>query len=154
MKIIEKEVLSLQDKEVLLQLWNSEYPERLNYQTMDEFDLYLDALSEKNHYLLIDDEDKIKGWAFTFLRNDEDWFAVILNQDVQGTGKGSLLINELKKRKDSLNGWVIDHEKDVKQNKEKYKSPLLFYIKNGFVICTETRIENEKMSAVKINWKK
>lgn len=154
MKIIEKEVLSLQDKEVLLQLWNSEYPKQLNYQTMDEFDLYLDALSEKNHYLLIDNEDKIKGWAFTFLRNDEDWFAIILNQDVQGTGKGSLLINELKKKKDSLNGWVIDHENDVKQNKEKYKSPLLFYIKNGFVICTETRIENEKMSAVKINWKK
>lgn len=153
MKIIEKEVLSLQDKEVLLQLWNNEYPKQLNYQTMDEFDLYLDGLSEKNHYLLIDDKDKIKGWAFTFLRNDEDWFAIILNQDVQGTGKRSLLINELKKKKDSLNGWVIDHENDVKQNKEKYKSPLLFYIKNGFVICTETRIENEKMSAVKINWK-
>jgi hypothetical protein len=154
MKIIEKEVLSLQDKEVLLQLWNSEYPEQLNYQIMDEFDLYLDALSEKKHYLLVDDEDKLKGWAFTFLRNDEDWFAIILNQDVQGTGKGSLLINELKKKKDSLNGWVIDHENDVKQNKEKYKSPLLFYIKSGFTICTETRIENEKMSAVKINWKK
>lgn len=153
MKIIEKEVLSLQDKEVLLQLWNNEYPKQLNYQTMDEFDLYLDGLSEKNHYLLIDAKDKIKGWAFTFLRNDEDWFAIILNQDVQGTGKGSLLINELKKKKDSLNGWVIEHENDVKQNKEKYKSPLLFYIKNGFVICTETRIENEKMSAVKINWK-
>lgn len=153
MKIIEKEVLSLHDKEVLLQLWNNEYPEQLNYQTMDEFNLYLDALSEKNHYLLIDDEDKIKGWAFTFLRNDEDWFAIILNQDIQGTGKGSLLINELKKNKDSLNGWVIDHENDVKQNKEQYKSPMLFYVKNGFVICTETRIENEKMSAVKINWK-
>jgi hypothetical protein len=153
MKIIEKEVLSLQDKEVLLQLWNNEYPKQLNYQTMDEFDLYLDALSEKNHYLLIDAKDKIKGWAFTFLRNDEDWFAIILNQDVQGTGKGSALINELKKNKDSLNGWVIDHENDMKQNKEQYKSPLLFYVKNGFVICTETRIENEKMSAVKINWK-
>lgn len=152
MKIIEKEVLSLQDKESLLQLWNNEYPKQLNYQTMDEFDLYLDGLSGKKHYLLIDDDDKIKGWAFTFLRNDEDWFAIILNQDVQGTGKGSLLINELKKNKDSLNGWVVDHENDVKQNKEQYKSPLLFYIKNGFVICKETRIENEKMSAVRINW--
>ncbi|MEO6175987.1 MAG: GNAT family N-acetyltransferase [Flavobacterium circumlabens] len=154
MKIIEKEVLSLQDKEVLLQLWNNEYPEQLNYQTMDDFDSYLDALSDKNHYLLIDGEDKIKGWAFTFLRNDEDWFAIILNQDVQGKGKGSLLINQLKKNKDSLNGWVIDHENDVKQNQEQYKSPLLFYSKNGFVVCKETRIENEKMSAVKINWKR
>jgi hypothetical protein len=30
---------------------------------------------------------------------------------------------------------VVDHENDVKQNKEHYKSPLLFYVKNGFVIC-------------------
>ncbi|MEO7977870.1 hypothetical protein [Flavobacterium sp.] len=63
------------------------------------------------------------------------------------------MLNELKKNKKSLNGWVIDHENDIKQNKEFYKSPLLFYVKNGFVICEEKRIENEKMSGVKINWK-
>jgi hypothetical protein len=34
----------------------------------------------------------------------------------------------------------VDHENDVKQNKEHYKSPLLFYVKNGFVI--KKRIEN------------
>ncbi|RZJ51404.1 MAG: hypothetical protein EOO19_00690, partial [Chryseobacterium sp.] len=68
MEIIKKEFLSLQDKEALLQLWNNEYPEKLNYQTIDEFDVYLDALFEKQHYFLINDENKIKGWAFTFLR--------------------------------------------------------------------------------------
>jgi hypothetical protein len=152
MEIIKKEFLSLQDKEVLLQLWNNEYPEKLNYQTIDEFDVYLDALTEKQHYFLINDEGKTKGWAFTFLRDGEDWFAIILDKEIQGTGKGSLLMNELKKNKDNLNGWVIDHENDMKQNKEFYKSPLLFYVKNGFTICDETRIENQKMSGVKINW--
>lgn len=29
-----------------------------------------------------------------------------------------------------------------------------FYIKNGFTTLTEIRIENEKMSGVKINWKR
>ena len=29
-----------------------------------------------------------------------------------------------------------------------------FYIKNDFTILTEIRIENEKMSGVKINWKR
>jgi hypothetical protein len=38
-------------------------------------------------------------------------------------------MEELKKNKDSLNGLVVDHENDVKQNKEHYKSPLLFYVK-------------------------
>ncbi|MEO7977871.1 hypothetical protein [Flavobacterium sp.] len=68
MEIIQKEVLSLQDKEVILQLWNNEYSEKLNYQSIADFDLYLDGLSDKNHYLLINDENKIEGWAFTFLR--------------------------------------------------------------------------------------
>lgn len=57
-----------------------------------------------------------------FLREDEDWFAIILNHQVQGKGM-YLLINELKKKMTSLNGWVIDHENKVKQNTNKYKSP-------------------------------
>jgi len=78
---------------------------------------------------------------------------IILNSKIQGKGNGSLLINEIKKEKTSLNGWVIDQENEAKQNNELYKSPMPFYIKNGFTILTETRIENEKMSAVKINWR-
>ena len=153
MRIVQKVVLSLQEKEVLYQLWNTEYPEKLSYETIDGFDLYLTSLSNTKHYLLINEANKIKGWAFTFFRDDEDWFAILVDKNSQGSGKGSLLMEELKKNKNSLNGWVVDHENDVKQNKEQYKSPLLFYVKNGFVICQETRIENQKISAVKINWK-
>lgn len=47
MIILKNEILSDEDKEVLLQLWNNEYPEKLNYQTIDEFDVYPDALTEK-----------------------------------------------------------------------------------------------------------
>lgn len=86
------------------------------------------------------------------MREGEDWFAIILDSKIQGKGNGSLLINEIKKKNTSLNGWVIDNENEVKQNNEFYKSPMPFYIKQGFTILTETRIENEKMSAVKINW--
>jgi len=154
MRIVQEVVLSLQEKEVLYQLWNTEYPEKLSYETIDGFDLYLTSLSNTKHYLLIDEANKIKGWAFTFFRDDEDWFAILVEKSSQGCGKGSLLMEELKKNKSCLNGWVVDHENDVKQNNEQYKSPLLFYVKNGFVICQETRIENQKISAVKINWKK
>lgn len=87
------------------------------------------------------------------MREGEDWFAIILDHQIQGKGNGSLLINELKKNNSSLNGWVIDQENEAKHNKEFYKSPMPFYIKNGFTILTEIRIENEKMSGVKINWK-
>lgn len=153
MRIIEKEVLSLDEKETLCKLWNNEYPEKLSYNTIEEFDSYLNGLSNTKHYLLIDVTNKINGWAFAFLRDGEDWFAIIVDNQTQGKGKGSMLLQELKKEKNNLNGWVVDHENDMKQNGEQYKSPLLFYIKNGFIICNGTRIENEKISAVKINWK-
>ncbi|MCD0469397.1 GNAT family N-acetyltransferase [Flavobacterium sp. JAS] len=154
MRILRKEILSEEEKEVLRELWNNEYPARLHLKTSEDFELYLNGLSNTKHYLLFDDSNEIIGWAFTFLREGEDWFAIILNSKIQGRGNGSLLINEIKKRNSSLNGWVIDHENEIKENGDFYKSPITFYIKNGFTIITETRIENEKMSAVKINWKR
>jgi GNAT superfamily N-acetyltransferase len=153
MRIIQTENLSEEQKEVLRELWNEEYPARLHLKTIEDFESYLNGISNTKHYLLFDDSDKIIGWTFTFLRDGEDWFAIILNSKIQGKGNGSLLINEIKNEKTSLNGWVIDQENEVKQNNELYKSPMPFYIKNGFSILTETRIENEKMSAVKINWR-
>lgn len=154
MKIVEREILSEEEKEVLRELWNEEYPARLNCKTMQDFELYLNGLSNTKHYLLFDALDKINGWAFTFLREDENWFAIILNHQIQGKGNGTLLMNELKKNNTSLNGWVVDHENEVKQNAAHYRSPMPFYIKNDFTILTEIRIENEKMSGVKINWKR
>jgi GNAT superfamily N-acetyltransferase len=154
MKIIEKDVLTLEQKDSLMQLWNNEYPERLHLNTIEDFDLYLNGLANTKHYLLVDDSGKIIGWTFTFLREDENWFAIILDHQIQGKGNGSLLMNEIKSKNNCLNGWVVDHENEVKQNGDFYKSPMPFYIKNGFTIFAETRIENEKMSAVKINWKR
>jgi hypothetical protein len=78
MRIVDKVVLSLQEKEVLY--WNTEYPEKLSFQTIDCFDLY--CLSKTKHYLLIDEANKIKGWAFTF-RDDEDWFAIRVDKIVK-----------------------------------------------------------------------
>lgn len=153
MKIFRQQVLSSKRKESLLQLWNNEYPASLNHEAIHDFDLYLNSLSDAEHYFLLD-RNKIKGWAFTFLRENEDWFAIIIDSQIQGNGKGSLLIKELKKNNDNLNGWVIDHENEFKNNAAPYKSPLLFYVKNGFTVCSEIRMKNEKISAVKIYWKR
>lgn len=154
MRIIETQVLSLKQKDSLMQLWNNEYPAKLNLKTIEDFELYLNGLSETKHYLLLDDSDEIQGWTFTFLRENENWFVIILNSKIHGKGIGSLLMNEIKKNNTSLNGWVIDQENEIKHNATFYKSPLQFYIKNDFIICSEIRIENEKLSAVKINWKR
>nr|WP_294931564.1 GNAT family N-acetyltransferase [uncultured Flavobacterium sp.] len=153
MKIIKQEILSLEEKEVLREIWNNKYPAKLHLKTPEDFNLYLNGISNTKHYLLIDDSDKIIGWAFTFLRDGENWFAIIVDSKIQGRGNGTFLINEIKKNNTNLKGWVIDQENEVKQNEEIYKSPIPFYIKNGFEVLPDIRIENEKMSGVKIYWK-
>jgi hypothetical protein len=152
MKIIQTTSLTLDQKQLLFELWNSEYPEKIGYSELSGFEDFLDGLSNKEHYLGVDDENQIVGWAFTFFRENEDWFGIIIKSVMQRKGFGILLLEELKKNKLVLNGWVIDHSNDFKQNKEPYLSPLVFYTKNGFQVEKDLRIENEKISAVKIRW--
>jgi predicted GNAT family N-acyltransferase len=151
-KIIIKNKLNEQEKQQVLDLWNNEYPEKLSYNNLGEFDHYLKNLHNINHFLLTDNIDQILGWALTFERENEKWFAIILSEKVQGKGLGRKILEELKKVEPVLNAWVIDHNNDLKKNGQTYLSPLKFYEKCGFKIQTANRLELDKISAVKIKW--
>lgn len=153
MKISSTNQLNPEQKQQILQLWNNEYPKKLAYKSMAGFETYLGKLNNVNHFLLINDE-KIHGWAITFVRDNETWFAIILSENLHGKGWGTKVLNELKQYKNELNGWVIDHNNDRKINGSLYKSPLEFYIKNEFEVLPDIRLELEIMSAVKIKWTK
>jgi hypothetical protein len=154
MKIIQTQVLTLEQKESLFELWNAEYPERIGYKDLSEFQDYLNGLLSLRHYLLVDDLNIISGWAFTFFREGEDWFGIIIDSKIQGKRFGTLLLDELKSNTPVLNGWATDHQNDVKRNKEPYLSPLEFYTKNRFIVNQNIRMENDKISAVKIRWER
>jgi hypothetical protein len=154
MKIIQTMVLSLEQKQTLFELWNAEYPERIGYKELFEFENYLIELSDLKHFLLVNDLNQIFGWAFTFVREDEDWFGIIIHSKIHGKRFGTLLLEELKTKVSVLNGWATDHQNDVKQNKDPYLSPVGFYAKNGFIVNQKIRMENEKISAVKIRWER
>lgn len=152
MEIIETTDLSADQQKAALLLWNNEYPVKLRYHNMAEFNIYLEGLQQVHHFFLVDSLQNIAGWAFTFTRDSERWFAIILGSSIHQKGYGSMLLNKLKEKEPILNGWVIDHDRDVKWNGEKYVSPLPFYLKNNFVTYPDTRIDAEKLSAVKIKW--
>ena len=116
---------------------------------MNDFENYLATLPDVSYYLLKSDRE-VEGWAMKFIMANEKWFAITVDSKVQGKGKGTFLLNKLKESEDTLNGWVIDHENDVKQNGERYKSPVLFYLKNGFKVYS--RLEIPALSAAKISW--
>lgn len=139
-------------KLTVFELWNNEYPLQLVHERITDFENYLSHLIATKHYLLYDENEAIIGWGIIFLRDSEQWFALLIDTRFQGMGLGTFLLNELKKTQPVLNGWVIDHENDLKQNGKPYLSPLAFYKKNNFEVLGNFRIENEKLSAVKIKW--
>lgn len=152
MKILVQESLNAEQVEAAFRLWNNEYPEKLRYDKVEDFNEYLNKLNAKTHFLLIDEQEIIVGWAATFLRDNERWFAIILNSDIHGMSYGTSMLNEIKKHENQLAGWVIDKDDVLRTDGKKYKSPLQFYIKNGFNVLFGDRIESEKISAVKITW--
>ncbi|MCX2743253.1 GNAT family N-acetyltransferase [Mangrovivirga sp. M17] len=154
MKITEKSELSESDKIQLIQLWNSEYPEKLIIKDLAHFENYLRTLEDQSHILVFDEDQYVKAWYFDFIRDGERWFAIIVDSQCQGRGLGSDLLNRAKERQNILNGWVIDNDSEIKKNGHPYFSPIDFYLKNDFKKLPGIRLELDKISAVKIRWVK
>lgn len=150
---IETTFLNPKQKLEIVQLWNEEYPTQLNYNTVEDFETYLEKLNNCTHYLILDSENTIKAWSFKFERDNTKWFAIIVSKDFQGKGIGKYLLNEIKSNETELSGWVINHSNDLKKNGEKYISPLDFYKKCNFTITTE-KLPSNLIAAIKIKWKK
>lgn len=153
MKFINTTILNDVQKVQIIDLWNKEYPVNLKHHNLDSFNNYLQNLSGQNHILLVDGKNIVSGWYVDFFRENEKWFAMILNSNLQGKGFGTELLNKAKQKESELNGWVIDHHNDLKQNGDIYLSPLKFYEKNEFKVLQEIRLNLDTISAVKIKWK-
>lgn len=72
MIIIKIQSLSHSQQKDIYTLWNNEYPTNLMYSSCQDFKNYLKNLSQKHHLLLIDDQEKVKGWYFDFERENEN----------------------------------------------------------------------------------
>ena len=151
-EITQTSELNEQAKRQVFDLWNTEYPEKLAYNSLTEFDNYLKSLAKLKHFLLVNYANVISGWAFTFDRDNERWFAIILSEKIKGRGYGRKMLEKLKQVEPILNGWVIDHNNDKKKDGLIYVSPLKFYEKCEFEIQDDMRLELDKISAVKIKW--
>ncbi len=153
MNFTETDILTESQKREIIELWNKEYPEAVSLSGLAAFDEYLETLYDKNHIVLSDEKGVIKGWLVYFIRDDERWFAMLLDSSLQGRGWGSKFLNLAKEKNAALNGWVIDNDNQPKQNGENYKSPVEFYRKNGFEIRTDIPLRKNNVNGVKVVWK-
>ena len=154
MEIIATPTLSALQKTQIVAIWNAEYPVGLRYPDVEAFDAYVAKQGNPVHYLVQVPDTAIVGWLMTFDREGERWIAMLLDAAHQGKGLGSRLLDHAKADETVLNGWAADHNNDVKHDGSVYKTPIAFYLKNGFEVLKDIRFENEVLSLVKIRWKK
>ena len=153
MEIFETSYLTKAQITDILNLWNSEYPAQIAYSEGRDFENFVAGLMNARHFIIPGENQYVEGWLCVFERNGADWFSMIVSYANQGKGYGSALLTKAKENIKILNGWAIDHNRDVKSSGEPYKSPLEFYTKNGFEIVTNERLENNGVSTVKILWR-
>lgn len=146
--ILRTKILSANQSAQINQMWNDEYPIKLK----DRFPILLEGVENYHHYLIEDEQQNIQAWAVDFEKDNEIRFSIIVRADQKGKGLGGLLVEKLKAENETFYGWVIDHENDLKSNGERYTSPLPFYLRHGFTVLPDHRIESEMIRAVKIKW--
>ncbi|MBT8296336.1 MAG: hypothetical protein KJO51_07955 [Gramella sp.] len=153
MRITKSKKLTLSHKQDIFKLWNKEYPVNLQYKQLSELEAYLNQLKDQNHILLLDENNKVKGWYSDFIREKERWFLTILNSEIQGKNYGTQIIEIAKVDNSELNGWVIESNDYFKANGDPYRSPIQFYKKNGFKILENKELNNDKIKAIQIQWR-
>ena len=152
MKVIKFENLTERQREQIVKIWNAVYPSNLKFSDQDAFNQYLEKLEDLLHYCVNGDNEELIAWLATFNRQEERWIVMLVDPTQQKKGLGALLLNNAKQDEAELNGWVIDHNKDRKENGDLYPSPLNFYVRNGFEVLKDIRFDDGKLSAVKIKW--
>jgi GNAT superfamily N-acetyltransferase len=151
-RIIKTTMPDKEEKGTIFRLWNTEYPVQLGLESLQQLDQYLENLINPTHFFAINEQNAIVAWAFTFFRDDLRWFAVIVDSAAQKSGIGTIMLNKIKEEEKILHGWVTDHFRYVRSDGLPYPSPLAFYIRNGFEVNEQERLETGQLSAVRIRW--
>ncbi|MFA6261007.1 MAG: N-acetyltransferase [Bacteroidia bacterium] len=149
---VETVALNKVQKEALFQLWNAEYPAKIVYDTIADFEIYLNQLYEPHHYLLMNTDKHILGWAYTFMLEEETWFSILIGKAGQMKGSGKEILQVFKERESKLIRWVIEHDLEFRKDGTRYHSPIGFYLKYGFDVVRDQRLNLQQFTAVKIKW--
>jgi len=146
--------LNRTDKQRVIELWNKEYPQHLSFHNEQEFERYLESIEVKSHFIFKDPKQQIVGWSMVFNRDQKTWFAMIVEEPYQYQGIGKALMAAMKNSSHQLNGWVIDHNNDLKENGTNYFTKKDYFVKHDFRILADSRLETPSVSAVQIQWQK
>lgn len=125
----------------------------LAYPGLAELEQYLNSLINATHYIVRGD-GRVLAWACVFTRDEARWFAIIVGRSLQGKGMGTQIMQQLIGAEPVLNGWVTDKGEYDRSDGSPYCLPLPFYLKLGFKIRAEHRLELPFMSCVRVEYRR
>jgi len=70
--------------------------------------------------LLIDELNQLRGWFMYFERNNDIWFAVIIDSLLHGRKLGTKLLTLAKSKTKDLNGWITEHNNEFRKRRSIY----------------------------------
>jgi GNAT superfamily N-acetyltransferase len=149
---IKQPKLNDSEKKQIRAIWNNEYPLSIAHATIESFENYLSSLENPTHFLALEKET-IVAWGVTFDRENERWFALIIDRNFQGKGLGKELLQHMKRKEHILNGWVVIKNDSLRSDGTPYPLPLDFYLKKGFQLTTII-LESAIFTTQKITWTK
>ncbi len=138
--IVAQACLTANQQREALNLWNEEYPAAFAYASEHDFDAYLATQADALHLAATNARGELIGWAFTFTRQGERWFGIMVSRALQRTGLGTQLLQMLKENEPVLHGWVADQEGMKTLQGSTYRSPWPFYQRNGFTADAGTGV--------------
>lgn len=146
----QKELTEKQFQLIFL-LWNKVYPVAFHFDHWQYLKNYFISYTDHHHILYMNNKS-IEGWWCDFIREDERWFTILVNNDLHKRGIGRSLVELGRKQHKSINGWVIETNELPKIEGDLYQSPMGFYLKMGFE-KTKIHVEtNSNIKTVKIRW--
>lgn len=137
MIINKTKILTDKQREQINALRDDKYPSKLK----DRFPIHLDGADWYNQYIIEDLNNNTIAWTVDFEKKSQIRFSIIVASIHKGKGLGRMLIEKLRTENEEFYGWVIDHNNDFKLNGEYYKTPMPFYLKHGFEILNDKRID-------------
>lgn len=131
--------------------WNAENPVPSQMATKHELEKSLNLGANPRHYLIKND-GLIQGWALTFDSQIGREFLILVDGAHQSRGIGSKLVKTMQTYEPVLNSWIIDQDIFRKANGAIYYSPLMFYLKHGFMVLIDERTDHFGIEKTRINW--
>jgi GNAT superfamily N-acetyltransferase len=153
MEIEISKTISNSDQSKIYHIWNVVYPTQVAFIKKNDFEAYLEKAGYKTHYIIRGNNYSVSGWLMTFNRDDERYFVLLVNENMQGNGIGTALINEMKKIENKIAGWIVESDSYFKSDGSLYHSPMSFYKNLGFTMTNEINNKND-FSTTKIIWKR